>query len=236
MGGTTSLAGKMAVGNLIIQRKAKEAQLKTHNWIDERMAQRIFHELQETHSVDENSLDAVGILKRVLDEADELYIYCINNGSLNGSSEYIFKTSCEMALRAIRMDVNGEEDGLQKENAYFDMMHTRVHRFKSFALWLIHGPMREMLRLASMEMRSENTNDISIFFTLFNEVLEKVSGIRGYKFNPRCFVCDEGGTNYRAVREVYGEEFCIDRVRGCQFHFKQQVQKRKHQIPEDSRD
>ena len=32
-----------------------------------------------------------------------------------------------MALRAIRMDVNGEEDGLQKENAYFDMMHTRVH-------------------------------------------------------------------------------------------------------------
>ena len=68
-----------------------------------------------------------------------------------------------MALRAIRMDINGEENGLQKENAYFDAMHTRVHGFKSFALWLI-----SMLRLASMEMRSENTNDISIFFTLFN--------------------------------------------------------------------
>ena len=31
MGGTASLAGKMAVGNLIIQGKAKEAQLETHN-------------------------------------------------------------------------------------------------------------------------------------------------------------------------------------------------------------
>ena len=150
-GGSASL-GKMAVGNLIIQGKVKEAQLETHNWIDKRMTQRIFHEQQETHSVDENSFNAVGILKRALDEADEFYIYRINNGSLNGSSDYVFKTSREMALRAIRMDVNGGEDGLQKENAYFDATHTRVHEFKSFALWLIHGPMREMLRLASMEM------------------------------------------------------------------------------------
>ena len=75
-------------------------------------------------------------------------------------------------------------------------------------------------------MRSENTNDVSIFFTLFNEVLEQVSGMKGCKFNPRCFMCDEwGDANYRAVREVYGEEFCRDSVRGCQIHFKQQVQK-----------
>ena len=181
------------------------------------MTQRIFHEQQETHSVAENSFDAVGILKRALNEEDKFYIYRINNRSLNGSSDYVFKTSCEMALRAIRMDINGEEDRLQKENAYFDAIHTRVHGFKSFTPWLIHGPMREMLRLAGMKMRSENTNDISIFFTLFNEVLEQVSGIKGYKFNLRCFMCDEGGTNYRAVREVYGEEFCRDWVRGCRF-------------------
>ena len=235
MVGSASLAEKVAVGKLIMQGKAHEAKLEMHNWIDKRMTQRIFHEQQETHSVDENSFDAVGILKRALDEEDQFYIYHINNRSLNVSSDYVFKTSHEMALRAIRMDVNGEQDSLQ-ENAYFNAMHTRVHRFKSFALWLIHGPMREMLRLASMEMRSENTNDISIFFMLFNEVLEQVSGIKGYKFNLRCSMCDEGGTNYRAVREVYGEEFCRDQVRGCQFHFKKQVQKRKHQIPEENRD
>ena len=143
--------------------KVHEAKLETHNWIDKRKTQRIFHEQQETQSVDENSFDAVGILKRALDEEDKFYIYHINNRSLNGSSDYVFKTSCEIALRAIRMDVNGEEDRLQKENAYFDATHTRGHGFKSFTLRLIHGPMREMLRLASMEMRSENTNDISIF-------------------------------------------------------------------------
>ena len=67
------------------------------------MTQRIFHEQQETHSVHENFFDAVYILKRALDEEDQFYIYCINNGSLNGLSDYVFKTSCEMALRAIRM-------------------------------------------------------------------------------------------------------------------------------------
>ena len=57
-----------------------------------------------------------------------------------------------MAQLAICMDVNGSEDGLQMENAYFDATHTRVHGFKSFALWLVHGPMQEMIHLASMEM------------------------------------------------------------------------------------
>ena len=91
------------------------------------------------------------------------------------------------------MDVNGPEVGLQKENASFDAPHTRVHGFKSFALWLVHGPMHEMICLESMEMRTENSNDIAIFSTLFNEILEKVSGNENYKFNPRCFLCDKGG-------------------------------------------
>ena len=110
-----------------------------------------------------------------------------------------------MAELAICMDVNGPEDGLQKENTFFDVTHTRVHGFKSFALWLVHGLMHEMIHLASMEMPSENSNDITIFFRLFNEVLEKVSGIPNYKFNPQCFLCDEGGANYKSVQMVYGE-------------------------------
>ena len=42
-------------------------------------------------------------------------------------------------------------------------MHIRVHHFKSFALWLVHGLMREMIHLASMEMRTKNSEDIAIF-------------------------------------------------------------------------
>ena len=96
--------------------------------------------------------------------------------------------------------------------------------------------MREMIRLASMEMRSENPEDIVIFFRLFNEMLEKVSGIPNYKFNPRCFLCDEAGANYKAVRIVYGDDFCKDRICGCQFHFKQQIQIKKNEVPLEMRE
>ena len=91
----------------------------------------MINEQQPTHSKDENSFDVVSIVKRTLDEVDEFYMYRINNRSLNGESDYIFKSSQEMAQLAICMDVNGPEDGLQKENAFFDVTHTRVHGFKS---------------------------------------------------------------------------------------------------------
>ena len=41
MGGSASLAGKMAVGKLIMQGKAYEAKLEIHNWIDKRMPEDI---------------------------------------------------------------------------------------------------------------------------------------------------------------------------------------------------
>ena len=58
------------------------------------------------------------------------------------------------------------------------------------------------------------------YFTLFNQILEKLTGRKGYKFNPRCFICDEGGTDFTGLKEVYGEDFVKDRVFGCQWHFK----------------
>ena len=54
-------------------------------------------------------------------------------------------------------------------------------------------------------------------------MLVEISDRPGYKFNPQYFVCDEGGANYKAVREVYGEDFVRHRVKGCQWHFKSDV-------------
>ena len=92
--------------------------------------------------------------------------------------------------------------------------------------------MKQILCLAGMEIQSENYKDIATFFTLFNEILSEISGIPGYKFNPRYFVCDEGGMNYKAIREVYGEQFVKHRVKGCQWHFKSDVMKHVAKVGE----
>ena len=58
--------------------------------------------------LDGNSFDAVGILKAKTNKCDPFYMHRINNGRLNGGTDYVFKSSREMALLAIKMDVSNE--------------------------------------------------------------------------------------------------------------------------------
>ena len=142
-----------------------------NKWSDLRTSKRIQNELDPNLSEDHSSFDAVGIIKRKTDTKDLYYIYIINNGNLNNGSDYIFKASKQMTRIALAMDVDGPENVLQLENAYFDATHTWIYGFKSLGLWMFHPSQRKILRLACMDIRTENANDIAKFFTLYNEML-----------------------------------------------------------------
>ena len=80
--------------------------------------------------------------------------------------------------------------------------------------------MRRMNRLATMECKHEDTEMVSIFFRLVNEVLAKHVGNENYKFNPSMICTDEAGAILQAIRNVFGEEY-LNRIVSCQWHFKQ---------------
>ena len=116
-----------------------------------------------TYGNDHNSFDAVGLVKRKTDKHDPYYIFEIGNKNYSSGTEcdYVFKSLHRMAQMAVDMDQAGPENMLQMENAYFDATHSRVYGFKTFVLWLVHPAMLQILRLASMEIRSENYVEIS---------------------------------------------------------------------------
>ena len=93
--------------------------------------------------------------------------------------------------------------------------------------------MRKVIRLASMDLRTENSKDIALFSTLFNEILQKVTGKPDYKFNQCYFLCDEGGANHNAIKIVYGEDFYKERVVGYQWYFRSDTNKKLKKLPED---
>ena len=223
--GSAKEIGLHEVSSLIESGRMDMAATEAENWVDRRATKRQMEKLSPTAGHDHNSFDAVGLIKRTTDTRDKYYIFRIGNKNLNGESDYVFKSSKKMGEIAWHMDVDGPDNILQLENAYFDATHTRVYGFKTLAMWTVHPAMKQILRLASMELRSENHTDVAIFLRLFNEMLAEITGIPGYKFNPRYFVCDEGGANYKAIREVYGEQFVKTRVKGCQWHFKSDVRK-----------
>ena len=136
---TVNKLGRDRVGKLVAEGRFEEAKQEAKIWVDKKMAKKVINSNNPVFSMNENSFDAVGILKSETDKEDEFYIYRINNGRLNGGSDYVFKSSHQMALLALKMHVNNEQDtGLQEENAFFNATHMRVFGFKSFGLWLVH--------------------------------------------------------------------------------------------------
>ena len=140
-----------------------------------------------------------------------------------------------MAQLAIDMDQDGPEHPLQGEDAYFNGCHSRCAGYETLALFVYHTAMHHILRLAMMEVKSESTHEISIFWELFNEILSKIKG-RNYKFNPKSIMVDENGANYCAIRKVFGLEFATSKVVSCRMHYKNDVNRASLKISDSYKD
>ena len=162
---------------------------------------------QERNS-DKHSLEAVGILKQAMDKEGKYLIFKINNSQFNGQPDYVFKSSATVAQLATDMDQDSPEHPLQGEEVYFDGCHSRCVGYKTLALFVYHTAMHHILRLATREVKTKLTHEITIFWELFNEILSDNRG-RDYKFNPRAIMVDENGVNYCAIRKVLGLDFNI---------------------------
>ena len=91
------------------------------------------------------------------------------------------------------------------------------------------------LRLATMEVKSDSTYEITIFWELFNEILSDIKG-KDYKFNLRAMMVDENGANYCAIRKVFGLDFVASKVVSCQMHYKNDVTMVSFRISDSYRD
>ena len=127
-----------------------------------------------------------------------------------------------MAQLIIDMDQDDLEHPLQGEEAYFDGCHSSYVGHKTLALFVYHTAMWGILRLATMEVKSKSTHEITIFWELFNEILSDIKG-RNYKLNPTAIMFDENGANYCAIRKVFGLDFVTSIVVSCQMHYKNDV-------------
>ena len=188
---------------------------------------------QNPDQVETQSLEAVAELKKGSDTIDPFHIYRINSKKMNNLPDFVMKSSSKILQLAIDMDIDGPENPLQLEDAYFDGSHSRCTDFVSLGLWVMHAPMREMIRLASMEVRTEHTDELTIFWKLLNEMLAKLTKKPDYKFNPNYIQFDEAGANFTSVKGVFGDEFVKKRVVTCQWHFLNKVMDRINKIGED---
>ena len=111
-------------------------------------------------------------------------MYRINSRQLNGQPSYVFKSSMEMARLAQSMDRDGNGQ-MKDEYAHVDATHQRYRGLKSVTLRAYHEISRKLVCLAILDIGSENIVNLTIFWTLMNEMLQELSGNSEYTFNPK---------------------------------------------------
>ena len=87
-----------------------------------------------------------------------------------------------------------------------------------------------MVRLVTMEAKTENHHYCEIFFNKINEMLEEFSSSAA--FNPVNIQCDEHSSAKVGLKSVYGDEFVELRTTGCDFHLQKSIDKHKKYFTE----
>ena len=171
------------------------------------------------------SFSNVAHIQRTIKKAkrDRFLVYRWECEHLGGKSNYVFKTS-EMSIKlALKMGgkikIGMHDSSLREEPAFFDGMHKRVKDFVTLTLWVFHPALRKMQILAVMECPNEDSKNIELFFTIFNEAMADHLGEPGYRWDPFMIMTDEKGANFDAIGKVFGSNFVKAKVRTCQFHF-----------------
>lgn len=166
---------------------------------------------------------AVKELKSYLDVKDPFLIYEIDE-----NEQYVFKTSKEKLLLAAEIQ---KEDGF----VYFDGKEKRTKNFTTLTASVYNPFLQQQIPLASMDCKSEDKVNVARFWRVFNRAFKEATS--SYEiFRPFGWVTDMAMSNLNGLALVYGEEAVLSKAKGCEFHFKRSVNRRKGIFKEDLED
>jgi len=148
-----------------------------------------------------HDFEAVVTFKHYFDKKDSFYIYKINDFQ----PFFVFKMGTQKAKMAINTDKNGTHF-LWDEFCYINGKRKRCCNFVTVTASVYDSLLQKQIALAVMEAKNEDTTNIDLFCTLFNEVLQKVSVQKDHKFNPVGWCTDVVGANFPAITKVFGDE------------------------------
>ena len=164
------------------------------------------------------SYKAIREFQDYVSENDKYLIYEINE-----NLQYVFKTSKQKLLLAKEMKRDGNSY-MNAEYCYFDGNFKRVKHFVSLTASVYHPLLCKQVTLATMECKHEDKDNIEIFWRVLNKAYKEVNG-GDEKFLPVGWCTDMASGNFIGLVRIYGEDV-LDTVKGCEFHYKDSVNKK----------
>ena len=109
---------------------------------------------------------------------------------MNGKPTFVFKSSRIQIQLVTEMDRDGT-GFLNGEYCFADGTFKRCPGFVTLSVYVYVSLLRKMIKLATMEAKSENTENWLIFWNLLNQVISSFLS-RKEKFNPIGWCINEG--------------------------------------------
>ena len=180
-----------------------------------------------------HNFEAVVTFEEYCDKKDQYYVYKINDRRGNpDKATFVSKTSEQKANMALNMDRDGEHY-FNEEFCFFDGKHKRCRGFVTLTASVYNSLLRKQVTLAIREGEAENTENVSLFWALFNEVLKKISGNKSAMFNPTGWCTDMAGASLAGICNVFGNA-AKTRIKSCEFHFKDHRNKKASKLDSGS--
>lgn len=133
----------------------------------------------------------------------------------------------------IAENMNREGDHFMKdEYCYFDGKVKRCKNFVTLTASTYHPLLKRQVVLAVMEAEREDSENIELFWMLFNEALSQATGTKDTVFIPIGWCTDMAGANMNGLERVYGKEV-LERVKSCEFHFKENRNKMAQKLKDN---
>ena len=161
------------------------------------------------------------------DAKDPFLIYAIDE-----NQQYVFKTS------RVKMEIAAEmqSDGgnvLSTEFCCFDGKVNRTRYFTTLTASVYHPFLQKQVPLAIMDCKSEDTECVELFWRLFNKAFKEVNNSSN-KFQPSGWITDMATANFSGLERIYGEEV-LEKIKGCEFHFRSSVHRHSACLTEDDK-
>ena len=115
------------------------------------------------------------------------------------------------------MDRQGSNP-LGEEYCHLDGNHKRCAGFKTITLWMYHPFLRQMCKIATMEVESENTLAMNLFWEVLNKALQEYTTNPTIRFRPYGYMMDGAGAFWSSIANIQGEED-FQRSVSCEKHF-----------------
>ena len=174
-----------------------------------------------------HNFEAVVNFKEYCDKKDRFYIYKINDRRGNPDQpSFVFKTSAEKLKIAVAMD-RSSNGFLNEKFCFVDGKHNRCRGFTTLTASVYHPLLQKQIPIAIMDAEGDNTENVELFWNLLNEAISKISEKKS--FNPVGWCTDMSGALISGICNVFGED-CKTRIKSCEFHFKDQRNKRARRL------